>query len=98
MFLKLLADDYSECPIQMQNGQNALDIVELLRNILRTPEDVKGFLNLAVQVEGINVTGCRTGPGSIATCELLMVNPCASFTIQVWLYIIELIYFRVPIN
>ncbi len=84
--------------MQMQNGQNAPNIVELLSFILQTPEDVKGFLNFAVQMEGINVANCRAGPGSVATCELLMVNPMASFTIQVWLYIVELIYFRVPIN
>ncbi len=97
-FIAFLADDYSECAMQMENGHNAPDIAELLRNILRTPEDVKGFLNFAVQMEGINVTDCRAGPGSVATCELLMVNPLASFTIQVWLYKIEVAYFRVTIT
>ncbi len=90
----LLADDYSDCPMQMQNGQNAPNIVELLSFILQTPEDVKGFLNFAVQMEVINVTDCRPDYGSTATCELLVVNPIASFTIQVWLYRIELKYFK----
>ncbi len=70
--------------MQMQNGQNAPNFAELLRNILRTPEDVKGFLNFAVQMEGINVTGCKPGHEPTATCELLIVNPIASFTTQVY--------------
>ncbi len=76
--------------MQMENGHNAPDIAELLRNILRTLEDVKGFLNFAVQMEGINVTGCRPGHEPTASCELLMVNPIASFTTQVYQYRNEL--------
>ncbi len=54
LLLKFLADDYSECPMQMQNGLNAPNIVELLSYTLRTPDDVKGFLNFAVQMEEMN--------------------------------------------
>ncbi len=70
--------------MQMQNGQNTPNIVELLSKILQTPEVVKGFLNFAVKMEGINVTGCRPGHEPTATCELLIVNPIASFTTQVY--------------
>ncbi len=67
----------------MENGFKAVNVVDQLSFILQTPEDVKGFLNFAVQMEGINVTDCRSGRGSIATCVLLIINPMASFTIQV---------------
>ncbi len=78
------ADDYSECQTRMENGHNAPSIDEQLSYILQTPADVKGFLNFAVQVEGISVTGCRPDYGSITVCELLIINPMASFTIQVY--------------
>ncbi len=82
-FLKLLANDYSACQTQMENGFKAANVVDQLNYILQTSEDIKGFLNFAVHVEGINVTDCISGRGSIATCELLITNPLASFTIQV---------------
>ncbi len=67
----------------MGNGFKAANVVDQLSFILQTPEDVKGFSNFAVHVEEINVTDCRSGRGSIATCVLLIINPLASFTIQV---------------
>ncbi len=82
-FLEPLVTDHSECPMKMQNGQNAPNIVELLRYILQTPEDLKGFVKFSVQVEGLNVTGYRPGHGPIVTCELFITNPLASYTIQV---------------
>ncbi len=67
----------------MENGFKAANVVDQLSFILQTPGEVKGFSNFAVHVEGINVTDCTSGRGSIATCELLITNPLASFTIQV---------------
>ncbi len=86
VFLKLLANDYSACQTQMKNGFKATNFVDQLSYILQTPEEVKGFSNFAVNVEGINVTDCASGRGSIATCQLLITNPLASFTIQVCYY------------
>ncbi len=77
---KPLGDDSSECQMQTENSPY---VVEQLRYILQTPEDAKGFVNFAVEVEGLNLTNCRPGLRSIATCQLLIVNPMASFKTQV---------------
>ncbi len=82
--LFFVADDYSECQTRMENGHSTPSIDEQLSFILQTPADIKGFLNFAVQVGGISVTGCRPDYGSITACELLIINPMASFTIQVY--------------
>ncbi len=76
----------------MENGFKATNVVDQLSHILQTPEEVKGFLNFAVHVDGINVTNCISGRGSIATCELLITNPLASFTIQVYQCKVEFEY------
>ncbi len=69
---------------QVKQSFKATNVVDQLSHILQTPEEVKGFLNFAVHVEGINLTNCLSGHGSIATCALLITNPLASFTIQVF--------------
>ncbi len=80
---KLLVDGYLECQAQMENGTSAHNATKQLVHILQTPEDVKGFFNFALQVEGFNVTDCRLDHLFIGACKLLVLNPTAAYIIQV---------------